>query len=88
MESSPYRNVPTSSGKHSQKSEGCYSSNGGTNSIFMLMTLECDVRRALYVSPNLPDTTQGIVEAASKAAVFKIGSNVKYFLAKSTQRLV
>ena len=41
----------------------------------------------LYVSPNLPDTTQGIVEAASKAAVFKMSSNVKYFLAKSTQRL-
>ena len=33
-------NVPTSSGKPSQKSGGCYSSKGDTNSIFMPMVLE------------------------------------------------
>ena len=37
---SPRSNVPTSSGKPSQKSGGCYSSKGGTNSILMPMILE------------------------------------------------
>jgi hypothetical protein len=35
MEASPRSNVPTSSGKPSQKTGGCYSSKGGTNSILM-----------------------------------------------------
>ena len=35
MEVSPRSNVPTSSGKPSQMSGGCYSSKGGTNSILM-----------------------------------------------------
>ena len=38
-------NVPTSSGKPSQKSGGCYSSKGGTNSISRPMILEWDDRR-------------------------------------------
>ena len=33
LNQSPRRNVPTSSGKPSQNSGGCYSSKGGTNSI-------------------------------------------------------
>ena len=33
-------NVPTASGKPSQKSGGCYRSKGGTNSILMAMILE------------------------------------------------
>uniref|UniRef100_A0AAZ3PLM5 Uncharacterized protein n=1 Tax=Oncorhynchus tshawytscha TaxID=74940 RepID=A0AAZ3PLM5_ONCTS len=36
----PYSNVPTSSGKPSQKNKGCYSSKGGTISILMPMILE------------------------------------------------
>ena len=39
-------NVPTSSGKPSQKRGGCYSSKKGTNSIFMPMILEWDFRWA------------------------------------------
>ena len=46
MEASPRRNVPTSSGKPSQKSGGCYCSKGGINSILMSMILEWDVWRA------------------------------------------
>jgi hypothetical protein len=44
MKASPRRNVPTYSGKPSQKSGGCYRSKGGTNSILMSMILEVDVR--------------------------------------------
>ena len=36
----PHSNVPTSSGKPSQKSGGCYSSKGGTDSILIPMVLE------------------------------------------------
>ena len=43
MEASPCSNVPTSSGKPSQKSGGCYSRKVGTNSISMPMILEWDV---------------------------------------------
>ena len=43
---SPRRNVPTFSGKPSQKGGGCYSIKGGTNSIIMPMILEWDVRWA------------------------------------------
>ena len=39
-------NVPTSSGKPSQKSGGCYSSKGWTNSILIPMILEWGVGRA------------------------------------------
>jgi hypothetical protein len=46
LNGSPRSNVPTSSGKPSQKSEGCYSSKGGNNSILMPMILEGDVQRA------------------------------------------
>ena len=46
MEASPCSNVLTSSGKPSQKSGGCYSSKGGTNSILVPMILEWDVRQA------------------------------------------
>ena len=42
---SPFSKVPTSSGKASQKSGGCYSSKGGTNFILMPMILELDVRQ-------------------------------------------
>jgi hypothetical protein len=45
MEASPCSNVPTSCGKPSQESVGCYSSKGGTNSILMPMILELDIRR-------------------------------------------
>uniref|UniRef100_A0AAZ3SH37 Transposable element Tc1 transposase n=1 Tax=Oncorhynchus tshawytscha TaxID=74940 RepID=A0AAZ3SH37_ONCTS len=40
MEEGPRSNVPTSRGKPSQKSGGCYSSKGGTNSILIPMILE------------------------------------------------
>jgi hypothetical protein len=49
IEESPHSNVPTSSGKPSQKSGGCYRSKGvGTwvNSILMPMILESDVQQA------------------------------------------
>ena len=46
LKCSPHSNVPTSSGRSSQKSGSCYSSKGGTNSILMPMIFECDVRRA------------------------------------------
>ena len=40
MEASARSNVPTSSGKPSQKTGGCYSSKVGTNSTLMPMILE------------------------------------------------
>ena len=44
LEASPRSNVPTSSRKHSQRSGGCYSSKGGTNSILIPIILEWDVQ--------------------------------------------
>jgi hypothetical protein len=44
MEARPRSNVPTSSGKPSQKSGDCYSG-GGSNSILMAMILEGDVKQ-------------------------------------------
>jgi hypothetical protein len=46
VEASPHSNVTTSSWKPSQKSGGCYSGKGGTNSIILHMILEWDVWRA------------------------------------------
>jgi hypothetical protein len=51
-------NVPTSSGKPSQNSGGCYSSKGGTNSILMPMILKWDVRLAVPSKQTITQLNQ------------------------------